>query len=84
MVIDDDDDDDDDGDDDGDDDDGDDDDGDDDDGDDDDGADVDDLWQTVQPSPISEKQAQWLRLQFCPVTVGVMECIKCSQLSHLF
>ena len=26
--------------------------------------------QTVQPDPVSEKQAQWLTLQFCPVTVG--------------
>ena len=48
------------------------------------GADVDNPWQTVQPGPISEKQAQWLRLQFCPVTVGVTEWIGCSRLSHLF
>ena len=33
--------------------------------------DVDDLWQTVQPGPVSEKQAQWFMLQFCPVTLGV-------------
>ena len=34
-------------------------------------ADVDDLWQTVQPGPFSEKQPQWLTLQLCLVTVGV-------------
>ena len=42
------------------------------------GAGVDDLWQTVQPGPISEKQAQWLMLQFCPVIFGVTEWIECS------
>ena len=40
---------------------------------DDDDKDVNDIWQTVQPSIFSEKQAQWLRLQFCPITVGVTE-----------
>ena len=30
------------------------------------------------------KQAQWLRLQFCPVTVGVTEWVECSRLNHLF
>ena len=48
------------------------------------GADVNDLWQTVQPGPVSEKQAQWLMLQFCPLTVGVTEWIECSRLNHLF
>ena len=38
-------------------------------------ADVDDLWQTVQPGPFSEKQPQWLTLQLCLVTVGVTEWI---------
>ena len=33
-------------------------------------ADVDDLWQTVQLGPFREKQAQWLMLQLCLVTVG--------------
>ena len=47
-------------------------------------ADVDDLWQTVQPGPFSEKQAQWLTLQFCPVTLGVAEWIECSRLDHFF
>ena len=47
-------------------------------------AGADELWQTLQPGPISEKQAQWLRLQFCSVTVEVTEWIKCSQLIHLF
>ena len=47
-------------------------------------ADVDDLWQTVQPGPFSEKQAQWLTLQLCLVTVGVTEWIECSRLNHLF
>ena len=47
-------------------------------------ADVDDLWQTVQPGPFSEKQPQWLTLQFCLVTVRVTEWIECSRLNHLF
>ena len=47
-------------------------------------ADVDDLWQTVQPGPFSEKQPQWLTLQLCLVTVGVTEWIECSRLNHLF
>ena len=47
-------------------------------------ADVDDLLQTVQPGPFSEKQPQWLTLQLCLVTVGVTEWIECSRLSHLF
>ena len=47
-------------------------------------ADVDDLWKTVQPGPFSEKQAQWLRLQLCPVIVGVIEWIEWSRLNHLF
>ena len=33
-------------------------------------ADVDDLSQTVQPGPFSEKQAQWLTLQLCLVSVA--------------
>ena len=33
-------------------------------------ADVDDLWQTVQPGPFSEKWAQWLMLQLCLAAVG--------------
>ena len=37
------------------------------------GADDDGTRETVQPGPVSEEQAQWLRLQFCPVTVGVTE-----------
>ena len=45
---------------------------------------VDDLWQTVQPGPGGEQQAQWIRLQFCQVTVGVAEWIECSRLNHLF
>ena len=47
-------------------------------------ADVDDLWQTVQPGPFSEKQPQWLTLQLCLVTVGVTEWSACSRLNHLF
>ena len=47
-------------------------------------ADVDDLFQTVQPGPFSEKQPQWLTLQLCLVTVGVTEWIECSRLNHLF
>ena len=47
-------------------------------------ADVDDLWQTVQPGPFSEKQTQWLTLQLCLVTVGVTDWIECSRLDHLF
>ena len=45
-------------------------------------ADVDDLWQTVQRGPFSEKQTQWLTLQLCLVTVGVIEWIQCSQLDN--
>ena len=47
-------------------------------------ADVDDLWQTLQPGPFSEKQPQWLTLQLCLVTVGVTEWIECSRFNHLF
>ena len=47
-------------------------------------ADFDELWQTVQPGPFSEKQPQWLTLQLCLVTVGVTEWIECSRLNHLF
>ena len=36
-------------------------------------ADADDLWQTVQPDPFSKKQAPWLTLQLCLITVGVTE-----------
>ena len=41
-------------------------------------------YQTGQPGPISENQAQWLRLQFCPVAVGVTEWNECSRPNHLF
>ena len=34
--------------------------------------------------PFSEKQAQWLMLQFCPVTVGVTEWNEFSRFNHLF
>ena len=47
-------------------------------------ADGDVLWQTVQPGPFSEKQAQWLTLQLRLVTVEVTEWIECSRLDHLF
>ena len=46
-------------------------------------ADVDDLWQSVQPGPFSEKQTQWLALQLCLITFGVIEWIECSQFDHL-
>ena len=36
-------------------------------------ADVDGHWQAVQPAPFSKKQAQWLTLQHCLITVGVPE-----------
>ena len=39
---------------------------------------------TVEPGPIGEKQAQWLTLQSCPVTVGVTKWIECNLLNHLF
>ena len=45
------------------------------------GADIDDLWQAVQQDPVSEKQAQWLMLQFCPVNFEVTEWIECSRLN---
>ena len=48
------------------------------------GAVVDDLWQTVQPGPGGEQQAQRIRLQFCQVTFLVSEWIECSRLNHLF
>ena len=47
------------------------------------GAVIDDLWQTVQPGPGGEQQAQWTRLQFCQVTVGDTEWIECSRPNHL-
>ena len=34
--------------------------------------------------PFNEMQAQWLMLQFCPVTVGIAEWIECNRLNHLF
>ena len=40
--------------------------------------------KNVQPGSFSEKQAQWLTLQLCLVTVGVTEWIECSRLDHLF
>ena len=46
-------------------------------------TDVDGLWQTVQPGPFSEKQAQWLTLPLCLVTVGVTEWTECNRLYHL-
>ena len=47
-------------------------------------ADVDDLRQTFQPGPLSERQAQMLTLQLCLVTDGVTEWIECRRLNHLF
>ena len=39
------------------------------------GADVDGLWQTFQPGPFSEKQAQCFTLQFCQVAVRAAKWI---------
>ena len=35
-------------------------------------------------APSVQKQAQWLRLQFCPIAVEVAEWVECSRLNHLF
>ena len=43
-----------------------------------DGDDVDD------ECPFSEKQVQWLTLQFWQVTVGETEWIECNRLNYLF